>query len=399
MTDIVRQRASQQRGIAAVLSWRECLPPYLLAVLLFAVASAVIYVANTTLVRFGFPWALFYLLVVAAAANAWGAGPAALVLVLSALFGDVVVPELHISYLYTHGLPLEVRLIRVLLFGACGAVTIWMTRRAQLMHERSERRKAVLETLQRMILPETLANVPGYELSGVYKPASHEEEVGGDFYDFYRIREGVYGLLIGDVMGKGKEAAASTAFLRYSVRAFTSTGTCPAQIMYQLNDLLEGQESFETATLFVGVLDAQAGTLCYSCAGHEPPMLARANGSEETLVSTGPILGVGLPIPYWEQDVTLRPGDSLFLMTDGVTEARSEQGRFLESDGTWRLLRSALGTPSAQEALAFLDAALTSFIGRNSRDDIAMLLLRREIESDACCFENSLSGGAASSAD
>ncbi len=236
--------------------------------------------------------------------------------------------------------------------------------------------------LQSMILPETLAHAPGYDLSGVYKPARHEEEVGGDFYDFYPLAPGLYGILIGDVMGKGKEAAASTALLRYSVRAFTSTGTRPAQVMRQLNSLLEGQEGrFETASLFVGVLDAVTGTLHYACAGHEPPMLARVDGEEETLDSTGPILGIGLDLPYTEDSITLEPGDALFLMTDGVTEARSERGQFLESAGAWRLLRSALGAPSVQEALTSLDAALTGFIGRASRDDIAMLLLRRESET------------------
>jgi hypothetical protein len=355
------------------------LAPYLLAVFLFAVTSGFMYLGDTFLLPFGFPWALVSLLIVAAVASLWGAGPALLVLVLSALFGDLIVPDLHISYFYGHDLSWHIRLVRMLLFGACGTSVVWLTHRTRLMQASAERRREVVTALQSMILPEKLADAPGYDLFGVYKPARHEEEVGGDFYDFYPIEAGVYGILIGDVMGKGKEAAAFTALLRYSVRAFTSMDLCPAKVLSQLNEMIERQQlQFGTASLFVGVLDARTGLLRYASAGHEPPMLARADGREETLNATGPILGVGLILPYEEQVVRLGLKDSLFMMTDGVTEARSDDGKFLESEGTWRLLRSALSAPSTQEALASLDAALTTFIGRNSRDDIAMLLLQRK---------------------
>jgi len=211
--------------------------PYLLSACLFAVASAVMYVGDAHLVRYGFPWALVYLLVVAAVASLWGARPAVLALALSALFGDLIVPDLHISYFYGHDPSWRVRVLRMLLFVACGVALVWLTERARHMQEKSEQRRAVVEALQRMILPERLADVPGYDLSGFYLPARQEEAVGGDFYDFYPTGTGTYGLLIGDVMGKGKEAAASTALLRYSVRALTSMGMGPAQVLSQLNVL------------------------------------------------------------------------------------------------------------------------------------------------------------------
>ncbi len=212
-------------------SRRVSLRPYLLAVLLFLGASGLMYVGDTVLLNFGFPWALVSLLVIAATASLWGARPAIVVLVLSALFGELIVPDLHIAYLYGHDLSWHVRVVRMLLFIACGAATVWLTFQARRMQEQAERRRGVVETLQRMISPERLSGVPGYDISGIYRPARHEDEVGGDFYDLYPIAPGVYGLLIGDVMGKGKEAAEYTAVLRYSVRAFTGLAQSPAQAL------------------------------------------------------------------------------------------------------------------------------------------------------------------------
>jgi len=372
-TDRTAKFASRLPGTPASL-----LLPYFYSVCLFAAASAVMYVGDANLVHYGFPWSLVYLLIVAAVASLWGARPAALALALSALFGDLIVPDLHISYFYGHDPSWRVRLLRMVLFAACGAALVWLTERARHMQERSEQRRTVVESLQRMILPERLTDVPGYDLSGFYLPAHLEEAVGGDFYDFFPTGTGTYGLLIGDVMGKGKEAAASTALLRYSVRAFTSMGLGPAAVLSQLNVLIESQKlSFSTATLFLGILDPASGCLRYANAGHELPMLRRCAGQEETLVSTGLILGVGLDLPYEEEVIWLEAGDALLLMTDGATEARSESGTFLDSAGVWRLLRAALSLPTAETATAALSAALERFIGRASRDDIALLLLRR----------------------
>ncbi len=397
-TRAVMHRATNTHGTpkSAPPSFRPGLRPYLLPYLfsvgLFAAASGLMYAGDSTLLRHGLPWALVSLLVVAAAGSLWGVRPAVLVLALSALFGDLIVPDLHISYFYGHDPSWHVRATRLILFVACGAATIWLTYRAQLMQERAERERGVVAALQSMILPERLANAPGYDLFGVYKPARHEEAVGGDLYDFYPLGAGHYGLLIGDVMGKGKEAAASTALLRYSVRALTSTGMRPAEVLSRLDDLIESQGlDFGTASLFVGVLDACSGELRYASAGHEPPLLAHADGREEALDSTGPILGVGLGLPYVEGAVVLGSGDALLLMTDGVTEARGPQGQFLESGGVWRLLRLALAEPTAARALFFLTADLTAFIGGNARDDIAMVLLRR---TSASCVAGMVAAGA-----
>ena len=356
--------------------------PYMRSATLFAGASAVMYAADLKLVRYGFPWALVYLLAVAVVANFWGARPALLVLALSAIFGDLIVPDLHISYFYGLDPSWRVRAMRTLLFVACGLALIWVTERARNLKERSEQRRRVVEALQRMILPEHFETMPGYDLSGFYMPAHKEDEVGGDFYDFFPIGNGTYGLMIGDVMGKGKEAAASTALLRYSVRAFTSLGIGPAAALKRLNSMIENQHfPFDTATIFLGILDPVAGELRFSSAGHEPPMLYRAQGIGMSLSTSGMMLGVGIECEYDEDMVVLHPGDHLLLMTDGATEARSEQGQFLTCDGVWEMLKNAVREDSTESALSRLTSDLVSYIGHSNRDDIALLLLRRTSHS------------------
>lgn len=363
--------------------------PYLFAASLFAAATALLSLGDAAILRFGFSWVLFSLLLIVATANLWGSRAAALVLALSAVYGATVVP--HIPPAFSQHPPAWPIFLRTLLFAACGLASIFLTSRArrmqgqaEKMQRRAELRQGVVAALRATILPPTLAEAPGYDLSGVYHPLHQEEEVGGDFYDFYPLGNGRYGLLIGDVMGKGKEAAASIALLRYSVRALSSAEASPARVMRQLNCLIETQQvPFETASLFLGFLETGSGWLRYANAGHEPPLLKRADESEEVLNSTGPILGVGLIENYEEATVILARNDALLLVTDGVTEARSEEGEFLDSDGTWLLLRSALRAASSQKSFAsnnvltLLDIALTNYIGSNRCDDVAMLLLRR----------------------
>lgn len=353
--------------------------PYLLALTLFAAAATVLSVGDAAMQRLGLSWPLVSLLVVAVSASLWGVRPALLILALSAGYGFVAYMHLQPS-LFHAPLTWQTALVRVALFAACGGAATGLIDRTRRLHGKAETRREVVEALQSMTLPTALAHAVGYDLSGLHKPARAEEEVGGDFYDFYPTGTGHYCLLIGDVMGKGKEAAASTALLRYAVRAFCSTGAGPAEIVTRLNTLIETQGlPFETATLFVGLLDPRTGALSYANAGHEPPLLRRAGGGgEEVLPPTGPLLGFGLEAVYAENTLTLDPDDALLLLTDGVTEARNESGEFLGSAGAWWLLRSALKAPSAQTSLASLDRDLNDYTGTGRQsDDIALLLLRR----------------------
>jgi serine phosphatase RsbU (regulator of sigma subunit) len=231
-----------------------------------------------------------------------------------------------------------------------------------------------------MVLPDALASVPGCDIAAHYRPARQEEEVGGDFYDVFPVdaARGCYGLLIGDVVGKGKEAAEHTALLRYTARAFCALGDGPAAALSRLNALLESQASeLGSASLFLGLYHADTGTMCYANAGHEPPLLARADGAVEVLGTTGTLLGVVADASYGKATVVLLPGDALLLVTDGVTEARDPDGVFLEDTGSRRLLRASLSAATASAVVKDFAQRLETFMAGRRRDDIAILLLRR----------------------
>ena len=358
---------------------------YLFATCLAVFTGALMFVDNAAMLRLGFSWGLFSLLVVVAAANLWGTRPAVLTLALSAAYGFFVVPRIAPPLFPPTPHPL---MLRTLLFIACGTATLVLTHRARRMKKKADTmetwaktRHAVVMALRETILPTAFANASGYQIAHCYKPLHTDEEVGGDFFDFYALGANRYGLLIGDVMGKGKEAAASIAFLRYSVRALSSVTSCPAALMTQMNHLFEAQgQSCRTTTLFFGVLDTQSGTLSYCSAGHEPPLLQRATGKADLLDSTGPLLGIGLEASYTENTVFLHKDDALLLMTDGITEARNPHGEFLGTEGAGRFLRRALRDVPAQTPQAVLqtiETALRAYTSSVQNDDIALLLLRR----------------------
>ncbi len=365
-------------------NWAAAVRPYASAAVLLAFAYGLMWLGDRHLLHYGFPWALVSLLVIAAVSSLWGSRPALMVLALSAVFGDEIVPDLHVSYLDPLGVHLgwHVRLIRTLMFAACGLALIAVAWQARVMRERAAQRREVVQSLQRMVLPDILAAVPGCDIAARYRPARQEEEVGGDFYDVFPVdaARGLYGLFLGDVVGKGKEAAQHTALLRYTARAFCALGDGPAAALARLNALLESQaSSLGSASLFLGLYHAPSGTLRYANAGHEPPLLARADGTVEWLPPTGTLLGVAADAPYEEQRVELCAGDSLLLVTDGVTEARDPSGEFLDTEGTERLLRPCLSAPTAAAVAEQFHQRLESFMAGRQRDDIAILLLRRPV--------------------
>lgn len=359
-------------------AWRK-LQPYFLAALIAVVADGLMNFGQSYL-HGNFPWALMSLLIVAAVASFLGIRPAVLVLLSSALFGYYYEPDKVLSGDGVAFVSVHVRLLHVLLFGVCGGLLIAFAWQARAMRAREALRREVLQALQRMVMPETLALIPGYEVAFHYQPARQEEEVGGDFYDVFLVdaARGLYGIVMGDVVGKGKEAAEHTALLRYTARAYAAVCDGPAEILRRLNALVEAQRfTLGSASLFVGLLDAERGRLCYANAGHEPPLLSHPDGDEEALDATGPLIGIVEDALYAEATLDFSPGDSLLLVTDGVTEARDPQGRFLDDAGVRRLLRPSLRAPSAAGAVVEFQERLDTFMAGRQRDDIAILLLRR----------------------
>ncbi|MCH3943497.1 MAG: SpoIIE family protein phosphatase [Atopobiaceae bacterium] len=222
-----------------------------------------------------------------------------------------------------------------------------------------------------------LQKVDGISTQDVYSSATEAASVGGDFYDLIRLPERKACIVLGDVSGKGIEAASVSAAVKAALEAYAWEGLAPAHMVRALNDFLMGFSRLETfATMFVGVVDLAAGTLTYCSAGHPPALLLRAaTGELETLAEQSGVVGAFHGMAYHDGRVDLSKGDLLLLYTDGVTEARTPAGAFFGEDG----LRDAVMQESAEGVDGILGRLLEridAFTARQLDDDVAMVAMR-----------------------
>ena len=233
----------------------------------------------------------------------------------------------------------------------------------------------IADTLQQSLLPPAPPEIPGYELALAYRPAGDGTQVGGDFYDVFEI-DGSWLLVIGDVCGKGSEAAAVMAMSRYALRTAALGGTRPSDLLATLNEsLLRDSPSGRFATAGLArISTARAGHLTVCVAGHPLPFVMRAGGTVETFGDHGSLLGV-FPDPTLRDAVTsLNAGDTLVLYTDGVTDARDGEQQF----GVERLrgtLASVAGNAPDEVVAQVMDAVI-AFSSGMLTDDIALMVVR-----------------------
>lgn len=253
-----------------------------------------------------------------------------------------------------------------------------LNRKNALLEEANQRMDAELaiaRTLQAAMLPQRLPENPRYTGKATMVPA---REMGGDFYDFFSVGENRVGLVIADVSGKGVPAAffmaISRTILQGSARERRTAGACLADT----NDLLYQQNPLELfVTAFYGILDLDTGELSYANAGHNPPLIARTDGSVSHLPVTGGVaMGVMPGLHYAEDRVTLAPGDTLLLYTDGISEAMDREGHeFTEA----RLIGS-LSEAHRQSVEIVMSSVIDSvnrFVGGAPQsDDITCLVVR-----------------------
>ncbi len=233
----------------------------------------------------------------------------------------------------------------------------------------------IARTLQASLLPQSLPAIPGVAIAGRYRAAAADQEVGGDFYDAFAIGEDRWGIVIGDVCGKGPEAAALTALARYTIRALSDHA--PAQVLSRLNAaVLRAREetSHRFLTAIFAVAETRDGTLHVELAvgGHPPPALLRGDGSVEQVEVAGPLIGVLEAPDYPPAHCVLSPGDTMVLYTDGLTDARAP-AQILSGSDVLELLARSRGLP-ADGLAAFLEAEATG--GEDPRDDIALLVVQ-----------------------
>jgi serine phosphatase RsbU (regulator of sigma subunit) len=241
---------------------------------------------------------------------------------------------------------------------------------------RYEAEHRVAEVLQEALLalPES---VPGIEYAARYISGSDNTRVGGDFYDLFEIADGCVGILIGDVSGKGLEAATLTSVVRNSVRLRALDGLSPAETMLKTNEAFHALTSPETfVTVFFAVLDVRTGLLRYVSAGHPPAMIEHGGGQVEVLQHSSPIVGAFLGTKFVDQETELGEGDVLFAYTDGLIEARD--GGALYGQERVRVLLGALGDDAGVEQVAeTVLEDVVAYSGGKMRDDLALLAIRR----------------------
>lgn len=234
----------------------------------------------------------------------------------------------------------------------------------------------IAETLQDMlvVLP---ARLDGVRFASSYESATFEAgRVGGDFIDLFEVDARTVGVVIGDVSGKGLEAAVITSLIRNTIRAHALDGMDPVAVCTKTNTVIcrfTGPEEF--VTLFFGLLDTDTGEVRYVSAGHPPAVILSADGSAEELCVSSPVVGA-FEKPVFEQaSVTLGRGERLVLFSDGVTEARSpDAGGFLGQEGLSRVLASRADVPTEELAETLMSDVLAYSQGV-LRDDAALLVV------------------------
>lgn len=236
---------------------------------------------------------------------------------------------------------------------------------------RYEGERVVAETLQRSVLPEAVPSMEGVRVSALYLPGSTAVDVGGDWFDTLTLPDGRLGFVVGDVVGKGVQAAATMAQLRNGMRALTLDAASPAETLTKLNLLLESYIDVPFATLAYLVLDPVTFEAALVSAGHPPPLVVSPGGQASFLEGSGGLpLGVNPEAGYGEHATTLEHGSIVVLYTDGLVERR---GRSID-DGLDALARAAERAP--REPDAFVDFVIGELVGVDARhDDVAVLAI------------------------
>jgi PAS domain S-box-containing protein len=253
--------------------------------------------------------------------------------------------------------------------GARAAVAIENSR---IYGERSQ----IAHTLQQSLLPEDLPDIPGYELASAYIPAFEHAEVGGDFYDVWQAR-GQWMLAVGDVTGKGVEAAALTSLVRHTLRATSDFLSSPADLLAQLDATLKRQRRRSVCTAICARIEPGGVTLAIG--GHPLPLHVHPSGAEQA-GEFGALLGAFDDVAWHDLHVELAPGETLVFFTDGVTDAIGEAGERYGLERL-RLALSHCADVTAEQVVEAVTGAVGAFQAGEHADDTAVLALHRRPDS------------------
>jgi serine phosphatase RsbU (regulator of sigma subunit) len=283
-----------------------------------------------------------------------------------------------------------------------GALTLWIMRPGKTFDETArrtakrladraalaldnarlhEQQTHIASVLQRSLRPRSLPQITGFDAASRFLAAGQAYEVGGDFYDVFRSGSGTWTAVIGDVCGKGPEAASLTALARYTIRTASSPDRSPSEVLRALHESISSERAdlrFCTAALAriqAPANGSDAARLTVALGGHPHPMVLRRDGQVDSIGEPGTLLGA-LPSPALaDSDDTLRMGDALILYTDGVLDVRDRSKR---DDPGWlaKELTQVAGK-TADEIAQWIAHAAINRHGGEPRDDIAILVLHR----------------------
>lgn len=249
---------------------------------------------------------------------------------------------------------------------------------AAAARERIESELKIAREIQMGMVPKEVPPFPGrdeLEIRAVLEPA---REVGGDLYDFFFLDDGHVCIVVGDVSGKGVPAAIFMARTITLLKATAREVRSPEEILNRVNkELARHNESFMFVTVFCGILDVSSGELRYSNAGHNPPLVMREGEKAEFLTGgAGTVLGVDAGASYERDCVTLRPGDTLYLYTDGVTEAFDKKGEMFTEERLHEEISARRGDSVEELADGMLRRIKVYAAGVPQSDDITIVVMR-----------------------
>lgn len=270
---------------------------------------------------------------------------------------------------------------RKLLFCSIRDITVRKRQEAEMaaLYEREHR---IAEALQRSLLNKPAKRADGLDLEMIYRPAWDEAQVGGDYFDVFPLDGDQLALVVGDVSGKGLQAASRTAEVKYTLRAYLREFASAAPALERLNDFLceaqamgdDDQEYFVVLT--IAVVNTATGEAHIVVAGGDPPLILRARGTVEEVQASGMPLSIAAKVEYKATDVQLEMGDLFLITTDGLTEAR--RGReFLGNEGLARLAQQTQSLGSLAEIGQAILAGAQEFASGPLHDDVCLLLARR----------------------
>ncbi|HZD60096.1 MAG TPA: SpoIIE family protein phosphatase, partial [Anaerolineae bacterium] len=236
-----------------------------------------------------------------------------------------------------------------------------------------ESEKEVADVLQEalLVMPE---EIEGTDFSYLYRSATRTARVGGDFYDIFELEHGKVGIVIGDVSGKGIEAATLTALIKSTIRAHAYEDKSPAVVIAKTNEAVKrGANLAVFITVVFGVLDVESGEFTYCSAGHPRAVIKRKTGEVVFLETSSPVIGAFLGVCFLDDKATLARGDILVLYTDGVVEARHDSS-FYGEEGIVEFFKNLKPIPTKEVPQAIY-GDVTKFASGKLSDDVAILAI------------------------